>query len=245
MSDERKCGDEALLNMHKAYLNALRHREQDIVRFVLILVSTLGGFVWLFQVDSPYRAGALIVGTYGVFLVFLVGAFYALTLGYNYRYLTLQVSLLEHRFGLKEIMMAGWPGGQDDPVEDVRKRCLWGVIPCCTPPEIVKYFWLAFVFGIALVTPLGYIASGATSGATSADPVSQLVCFSLVVEQSQEAVNLGSGMTALRTAIPWVGTACFLLAALGPVHFGRKMLRLCDAQIDVARDQEEPEEPGE
>jgi len=225
--------------MHKALLEALRHREQDIMRYVVILVSALGGFAWLFQTDSAYRLHALVVGTYGVILVFLLGAFYALALGYNYRSLTFQLALLERRLKIQSVILAAWPGAADkagELVASIRKRTRWGVIPWCTPPEIVKFFWLAFILGIVLVTPLGFIASGATTEAPSASPVSQLVCFSFVVEQSREAMALGPWMRAFREAIPWVGAACFLLAALGPVYFGLKMLSLCDAQRRAEED---------
>lgn len=241
----RKCGEEALLNMHKAFLDALRHREQDIVRFVLILVSALGGFAWLFQVNSAYRASALVVGTYGVILVFLAGAFYALALGYNYRSLTLQISRLEHRFGLKEIIMAGWPGGADDPTESIRNRCRFGVIPWCTPPEIVQFFWLAFVFGIALVTALGFVASDTVRGPAEGNAAPEIVFFAIVVEQVSRQMPLSPATDALRTAIPYVGAACFVLAALGPVYFGRKMLRLCDRQRRADREREASEEAEE
>jgi hypothetical protein len=40
-------GAAALESMHKLLLEALRHREQEIVRYLAILGPALGGFVWL------------------------------------------------------------------------------------------------------------------------------------------------------------------------------------------------------
>lgn len=36
-----------LQNTHKLLLEALRHREQEIFRYLGILVPTFGGFIWL------------------------------------------------------------------------------------------------------------------------------------------------------------------------------------------------------
>jgi len=234
--------------MHKALLEALRHREQDIMRYVVILVSALGGFAWLFQTDSAYRLHALVVGTYGVILVFLLGAFYALALGYNYRSLTFQLALLERRLKMQSVILAAWPGAAtetDGHFEAFRKKSRWGVIPWCTPPEIVKFFWVAFVLGILLVTPLGFVASDTVRGPAEGNAAPEIVCFAIVVEQVSRQMPLSPAMDALRTAIPYVGAACFLLAALGPVYFGRKMLRLCDRQRRADREREASEEAEE
>ena len=69
----------AVANMHKTFLEALRHREQEIVRFVAILAPALGGFVWLLTKDvTPY---VFTVGTLGVLFFLLVGGVYCLALG--------------------------------------------------------------------------------------------------------------------------------------------------------------------
>jgi len=40
-----------LENMHKTFLEALRHREQEILRYIAILAPALAGFIWLLKLD--------------------------------------------------------------------------------------------------------------------------------------------------------------------------------------------------
>lgn len=219
---------EATRNMHKALLDALRHREQDIVRFVVILVSALGGFVWLFQVPLPYRSAALVAGTYGVLLALLTGALYALALGYNYRHLTLQLAKLELRLRLTNaddegVILRQWP----QQPEDLERRSRWGVIPWSTPPGIIKVFWTAFLAAILLVTTVGYVGSGRAEDAPgqTGTGVSDSSDSRLRPQRQGESVN--PLLERLRCGIPWVGGACFLLGLLGPVHNGRKIIKVC------------------
>ena len=71
----------AVENMHKTFLEALRHREQEILRFIAILAPAMVGFIWLLnKVDLESEKGTFIftVGTLGVLFLLLVGAVYSL-----------------------------------------------------------------------------------------------------------------------------------------------------------------------
>jgi len=145
----------ALENMHGMLLEALRHREQEILSYLTILVPALGGFGWLLYYAGD-RATLFVFGTVGVLLLLGLGAVYSLTLGYNYRYITLQLAKIEHLLGIKEAMLTGWPKSRKDFLKRYRKfRCL----PWCTPPEMIKVFWRAFLCGIILVTAAAGSAS--------------------------------------------------------------------------------------
>ena len=100
-----------LQNMHKTFLEALRHREQEILRFIAILAPALGGFIWLLKdiVDGGETV-VFVIGTVGVLFLLLVGSLYSLTLGYNYRYLILQLAKLETTcLCVREFILNAWP----------------------------------------------------------------------------------------------------------------------------------------
>lgn len=142
-----------LQNMHRLLLEALRHREQEIIRYLAFLGPALGGFVWLIQNDSV-GVFFFAVGTMGVLLLLLLGAIYSLSLGYNYRYITLELAKLETTLGIEEVMLRGWPRKRKDFLD--RYRLKFWKIPWCTPPEIIKIFWRTFCIVILGVTAIGY-----------------------------------------------------------------------------------------
>ena len=137
----------ALENMHQLFLEALRHREQEIVPYLAIIGPALGGFVWLLSATD--RADVFIVGTIGVLLLLLFGAIYSLALGYNYRYITLELAKLEKVLGITFAMLEGWP---KSPKEFLKRYKIFRCIPWCTPPEVIKVFWEAFLFAIVGVS---------------------------------------------------------------------------------------------
>ncbi|MHC4632121.1 MAG: hypothetical protein ACYS9C_12775 [Planctomycetota bacterium] len=143
----------ALVNMHKTLLEALIHREQDIFRFLAILAPALGGFTWLIRFDSGCegKSFAFIVGTAGVLLLLLTGAVYSLALGYNFRKITFQLSKMESGLCLdiSQYILNKWK------VEKVGLLKEYGTY--CTPPEIIKVFWLAFILAIIGVTLSAYM----------------------------------------------------------------------------------------
>lgn len=154
----------AMVEMHKLLLEAMRHREQDIVRFLGILITSIGGFLWLLTTKST-EEGPFVVGTLAVIFLLFLGATYSLALGYNYRYTMLQLAKLEAFLRIDMAILAGWPKSRKafekyrlmrwcdlpwlgslaafEPCRVMR----WDV-PWCLPPEIIKTFWSAFVLGI-------------------------------------------------------------------------------------------------
>ena len=136
--DQRK----AVENMHKTFLEALRHREQEILRFLAILAPSLGGFIWLLTLDFNKGMNSIVftIGTLGVLLFLLLGAIYSLTLGYNFRYVTLQLAKMESDFclNIKEYILESWLRTSNEWVEKYNKKR-------CSPPEIISVFWLSFI----------------------------------------------------------------------------------------------------
>ncbi len=188
-----------LENMHKTLLEALRHREQEILRFVAILGPALAGFIWLLKVQLSGDSNSFIfkVGTVGVLLLLLLGAVYSLALGFNYRHITLQLAKLESvKFlNIRSYILRSWPRSCKDFAK--RYKILW-IIPWCTPPEIIKYFWVAFVIGIAGVTvALWYLPLTDNSNGQIGE---EIVCL---------------------------GFICFCIALLAPIWFGCKFQKAC------------------
>ena len=140
-------GINALVNMHQLLLEALRHREQAIIRYLAILGPALGGFIWLMQPEN-YNLKVFIFGTISVLILLLLGAIYSLALGYNYRYIVLELAKLETALSIEKSMLKGWPRKR----KDFFKRYRLMNIPWCLPPEIIKVFWMTFIIGIVGVT---------------------------------------------------------------------------------------------
>ena len=134
--------------MHELLLGALRSREQEVFRYLGILVPALGGFGWLLYralnptTEDHIDGGLFIAGTIGILLLLLLGAIYSLALGYNYRYITLELAKIENILGISWAMLRVWP----------KHPCAFLDYYYCHPPEVIKYFWLAFVGGIIFVT---------------------------------------------------------------------------------------------
>ena len=143
-------GEEALEKMHELLLGALRSRELEIFKYLTILGPALAGFGWLFYQDSalayqtPPRAigpGLFIAVTVSVVLLLLLGAVYSLTLGCNYRYITLELAKLESQLSIKRAMLRQWPKSPEMFVEKYSALCF----PWCTPPAVIQVFWYAFL----------------------------------------------------------------------------------------------------
>jgi len=142
-----------LQDNHKLFLEALRHREQEILQFLAILVPALGGFGWLLRLDCRQACPSNFVifpaGTIGILLLLLLGAVYSLALGYNFRVITLQQAKLEKCMGITHATLKRWPRTPEEFINRYKCCCH---IPWCTPPEIIKFFWMAFILGIIGVT---------------------------------------------------------------------------------------------
>jgi len=147
---ELQKGDETakaiLVNLHKSLLEALRRREEEVLRYIALLVSPLTGFIWLLRRDlnDCTNCRVFLVGTSGVILLLLVGAIYSLALGYSFRSMRFQLLKLEKCFGIRCYLLKPWTM--------TKKPCKLWKQWLYVLPEIMKVFWLAFVITIIGVT---------------------------------------------------------------------------------------------
>jgi len=140
---------EALLNMQQQYLEALRSRENEVLQFILILASALGGFSWLMvkllegqSVSFNNTVYAFIFGTLAILLLLFLGAAYTLALGYNYRSVLLQLKKVEEKLEIKESVLQAWS----------KINCKYKL------PEILKQFYMTYILGMVLVALSAAIA---------------------------------------------------------------------------------------
>lgn len=131
---------------HKLFLQALRHREQQIVQFLAILVPALGAFLWLLRPVAcvqckegsvPVSPELIATGAIAAIFLLCVGAVYAVALGFNFRSFVMQTAKIEAKTSIQDYVLIGWPGKPSD-----FKTCY------CTPPEMIMVFWLSFLAGI-------------------------------------------------------------------------------------------------
>jgi hypothetical protein len=139
-------------NMHGLFLEALRHREQEIFHYLAILAPALGAFGWVLFYRSGHEIEFICV-TLVVIVFLLLGAIYSLALGYNYRYIVLELAKLEAVLKINNAMLQGWPRSRKVFLSRYK---LLGCIPWCTPPEIIRVFWWAFIIMIGLVAIIAY-----------------------------------------------------------------------------------------
>lgn len=191
-----------LENMHRTFLDALRHREQEILRFIAILAPALGGFIWLLRLDLTKDNNLYVftIGVIGVLLLLLVGALYSLALGYNYRCITFQLAKLESLcLQIREFIINSWPRSPSDFAE----RCQHRGKPWCDPPEIIKIFWLAFSIG--------------TVGVTLA-----VMCLPLPLKSSW----------LMKLVVLLSGVLCLWIIMRKGRNFGQKILDACEKEGD-------------
>lgn len=185
-----------LESVHKTLLEALRHREQEILRYIAILAPALGGFVLLVRefVKDDEVVG-FTIGTVGVLFLLLLGAVYSLALGFNFRDITLQLAKLDSDpcLDITQYMLNGWPRSAEIFVD---KYKFLG-IPYCTPPEIIKVFWWAFIGAIVGVT------------------------ISVFFLTSKE--NADVSITEARCVLMVWGAICFTIAVSWPIYYGYKL----------------------
>ena len=118
--------------LYAKLLDALRHREQEIFRYLAIVAPAIGGLLGLSMYSGLLSDVWLITAMFGLQLLTTVGGWYALALSYNYRYVLAQIRLLENALGIEPFIVPPWRRS--------RGRSTW-----CWPPEIIKVFWCAFL----------------------------------------------------------------------------------------------------
>jgi len=191
----------AVENMHKTFLEALRHREQEILRYIAILAPALGGFVWLLnEVNLEGKNGVFIftVGTLGILFLLFVGAVYSLALGYNFRYVTLQLAKMESDFclNIKEFILESWLRTANEWVEEYKKKR-------CFPPEIINVFWLSFIIAKIFVVLMAVIF--------------------LIINQKNMWIQI--------LPISVIGVVCIIVALwFAPSHYGKKLYEMCEEE---------------
>lgn len=203
---------QAILDMNKLFLEALRHREQEIMRYLVIIGPALGGFVWMlsqyYENPQTFGAKALAMGSVGLILLLLLGAWYCMALGYNYRCVVLQLTKTEEALGVSSVVLKGWPHSPGDLIKSTKFGSLgflrekrqrwWTKWHFMLPPELICVFWFGFVAGIAYLTISTCLA-------------------------------LDSGCTA--KVVVSLGIVCFVMAILGgPWWYARKLRALCDEE---------------
>jgi hypothetical protein len=194
--------DDTAQNLHRMLLEALRHREEQILRFIAILAPALGGFVWLLNLDDVQSTNLYVfgIGTIGVLFLLAVGSVYSLALGYNYRYITLQVRKPENELNICKFILKGWHG-KECYTDDFQKK--YGQY--CEPPEIIKVFWWAFNIGIIGVA----LAAVVRIYAGMWESVARLLWASIIIV---------------------VGIVCVAVGWLMPMHYGSKLKELCESE---------------
>ena len=200
---------QTLRNTQQQFLEALRHREQEVFRYLAIIGPALGGFIWML---SGYGATprkldirTFSFGTLGLILLLLLGAWYCVALGYNYRYLTFQLMKIEKALNISPTLH-GWPRRKRDMMDRSKlghyvagllrnRRGRLYRCPLCFPPGLIGVFWWAFIIGIAFLTIAGAWALWE-------------FCW-------------WAGMTI------GMGTGSLISGLIGPMFYGRKFRRFC------------------
>lgn len=149
----------AVENMHKTFLEALRHREQEILKYIAFLAPALAGFIWLLKVDLRSGNGPFIftAGTLGVLFLLTVGVLYSLALGYNFRYVTLQLAKMESDYclNIKEFILESWLRTAKQWEDKYEKGK-------CLPPEIINIFFWSFIIATFLIAIMAILFLFAT-----------------------------------------------------------------------------------
>lgn len=102
-SENRKILEET----HTRYLDALRHREQDILQYLTILVPAITGFGWVWYKTSGEGFG-FFCGAVVTIGILLLGAVYSWALGYNYRYVVFALVKLEKLLDIRKALPVKW-----------------------------------------------------------------------------------------------------------------------------------------
>jgi hypothetical protein len=150
-SEPTEITTELLINMHSLMMEALRHREQDIIRYLAILIPAFGGFLWILKdINEKYMDSIYIVAVIVVVVLLTMGGIYSLSISYNYRSVLFQKAKLEKMLGMKSFILCNW---SRDPKDFKAKlpHLLFECLPYLPVPEIIRGPWQAFRIGIIVV----------------------------------------------------------------------------------------------
>ena len=143
----------------------MRNREQEVLRYLAILFTAFGGFGWLVNKEK-YDELTFIIGVIVIIFLLFLGASYSLALGYNFRYVTLQIAKFCAMLQIKDAFLVGWPRTKQEFLcryklqsksQSKQNQSESKDIPWCEPPELIKVFWWAFILGIAVISISGTV----------------------------------------------------------------------------------------
>jgi hypothetical protein len=196
---------------HHLFLEALRHREQEVLTYLVIIGPALGGFVWLIsKYPKEIGKGVFCFGAIGLIFIMLLGACYCIALGYNYRTLTFQIAKEEKNMGISDTVLSAWPRDFSDWIERTKLGHYFSFLQrykgskvfdwaWCFPPELICVFWYAFVIGIIYLTV-----------------VSCILAKSILV----------------RVVVAGFGLLCLKLSLFVPHIYGKKLRSVCQKEMD-------------
>lgn len=156
MSTDISPKDKAMLQIHDLLLQALRHREQDVLRFLAILGPALAGIVFLHSTKIMTENGdEYVLGMYAILGLLAISCAYTVALGYNYRSLTMQLAKLESEkyLGIDAAILNAWPRKSETFI--TRYRIL-KFLPWCHPPGNINIFYWASVGAIVALIVIGF-----------------------------------------------------------------------------------------
>lgn len=159
---------------HKIILEAMRSREEAILKFLALFGLPITGYIWLLlNYENP--AIRIVGAAIGTVVLLMFGACYVLTLSYNYRYLQVLTTRAERKLGaynpppykeqlsdiFKDIMPKEW----DLTITKVEKWQLWNF---GLAPEMFKVMlWLSlFLICCVSITALYILFSQLQSECT-------------------------------------------------------------------------------
>lgn len=223
-----------LASHHKVLLEAMRARENEIVKFLGIMLPAVGGLAYLFAKQREILPEAFIVGIIIVQFLFCWGMNYALVLSYNYRCLQAQIKILESAANIDAAVLKKWqsfwlPAKFRRKVHErysidkswwrqKKERCsrvciyLAGFTELL--PEIFKTQFIAFGVGIILTTTVGVIGYLGYSNI----PAPLVVSHDISLRMDFHHLN-GTISDRIQQAAP-VGRSCFALWSITLVVLG-------------------------
>ena len=100
--------DQAALDLHKIMLQAMRSRETEILRFLGFLLPAIAGFLavgWFKAEEGTVPVEVLLpAATVIAIIILFFGAWYALALSYNYRYIEIVTYYLQRHLKLDRFL---------------------------------------------------------------------------------------------------------------------------------------------
>jgi hypothetical protein len=139
-----------LIDKHKLFVEALRHRESGVLQHVVLLGAALSGFAWLLKNNGQCEpVSSFTIGTVAVLFLLTLGAIYCYVSSFNYRCFLLQVAKLERYAHAERYILKQWhPNKISNKIYGKSLHWWW------FGPDIINVFWWSF-----LLAAIGVIGS--------------------------------------------------------------------------------------